>query len=89
MKDCFVYNGAKCLCKDGVCLDSECGCKSFLPNEELKQFKNRIAELSNSHGISEEHAGCYLCNFEEAFICKEYNGGCKSFDVCQEINHGK
>lgn len=29
--------------------------------------------------------GCYLCNFEDEYICKEYNGGCKSIHICKNI----
>lgn len=31
--------------------------------------------------------GCYLCNFEDEYICREYNGGCKNIDICKEIKN--
>ena len=35
--------------------------------------------------LSDGHIGCYLCNFEDQYICREYNGGCNGILVCQEI----
>lgn len=36
--------------------------------------------------IDDNLIGCYLCNFEDRYICNEYNGGCKSLSRCQEIH---
>lgn len=89
MKECFVYCGAQCFCKDGLCLDSENGCRSHISDDKLDAFKLKAKELSNVFQIPEGQADCYMCNFEDAYICKEYNGGCKSIDECQAIYRNK
>lgn len=36
-------------------------------------------------GITEIHAGCYVSNYHDEYICDTYNGGCKSRNECEAI----
>lgn len=47
---------------------------------ELQAIKSKFPDIDDGH------IGCYLCNFEDSYICKEHNGGCKSISKCQEIH---
>lgn len=68
-----------------------CGeCPRYLADEELYpetliKFDNVVKTMIKKYGLSEDRAACYLCNFEDQYICKEYNGGCKLFEKCKEI----
>jgi len=87
MRKCFVYNNAECsCCKDEVCLDSTGDCRSFISSDHITDFRNKISILVNTYKISEEQAGCYLSNFDDEFICRKYNGGCKEYDSCKKIS---
>lgn len=51
-------------------------------------FENDLnALIEKFPDISVGLLGCYLCNFEDPYICKEYNGGCKSIDICKSIKN--
>lgn len=85
MKDCFVYNDTKCRCKEGLCLDSESGCRSFVSSCDVDDFKMKTSIFTKNYKITEEHAGCFICNFEDDYICNTYNHGCDDHDRCKEI----
>lgn len=51
----------------------------------LKEFEEKVNRLVISHNITETHAGCYLCNYDDKFICHEFNNGCESIDECRNI----
>lgn len=50
-------------------------------DEYIKKHRYLI-EKYNIHGAQ---AACYMCNFENNYICHQYNGGCKRIDVCRKI----
>ena len=50
-------------------------------DEYLKQHRY----LTDKYGIHGAHAGCYLCNFENDYICHRCNGGCKRIHMCRDI----
>ncbi len=54
-------------------------------SKNIEDFKEESKRLSSEYEITETHAGCFLCNYEDRYICNEYNGGCKSLDKCKEI----
>ncbi len=54
-------------------------------NFKLIDFEEETQKLSSAYGITETHAGCFLCNYEDRYICNEYNGGCGSLAKCKEI----
>ena len=41
--------------------------------------------LTDKYNIHGAQACCYMCNFENDYICHQYNGGCKRIDVCRKI----
>lgn len=41
--------------------------------------------LTEKYGIHGAQACCYMCNFENEYVCHQYNGGCKRIDVCRKI----
>lgn len=44
-----------------------------------------IVDLCSVMGVKEAHAACYLCNFEDEYICYTYDGGCKQIEQCRGI----
>lgn len=41
--------------------------------------------LSDKYNIHGAHTCCYMCNFENDYICHQWNGGCDRIDVCRGI----
>ena len=50
-----------------------------------KDYRNNHRYLTEKYGIHGAQACCYMCNFENDYICHQYNGGCKRLDVCRKI----
>jgi hypothetical protein len=48
-------------------------------------YTKRHRYLSEKYGIHGAHACCYMCNFENDYICHTFNGGCDRIDVCRKI----
>lgn len=71
----------------------------LLEGHAMNHFVNRLREypgttdeyseqhryITDVYGIHGAHTGCYLCNFENDYICHQYNGGCDRIDVCRKI----
>jgi hypothetical protein len=53
-----------------------------------KTFEDRANEISLMYEISFTHAGCYICNFEDDYMCHKFNGGCKNIELCRKIKEG-
>lgn len=53
--------------------------------DEVKKFDVDLNNIINNCSVAEEHAACYLCNFEDEYICHTYNGGCKNIEQCRDI----
>lgn len=56
--------------------------QGLLEAVEIEKEQNRLTSIYN---ITNVHAGCYMCNFENKYICVEYNGGCSGLDKCRSI----
>ena len=52
---------------------------------DYKKIEKEQNRLSSIYNITNVHAGCYMCNFENKYICVEHNGGCSGFDKCRSI----
>lgn len=52
-------------------------------------FEKQKDALMNEYGITANHAGCYLVNFCDEYICKAYNGGCPRLEVCGKIEESE
>lgn len=53
----------------------------------ITKFEQDIKDLKMQYpSIPEGMLGCYLCNFENQYICREHNGGCTGISVCKKIN---
>lgn len=50
-----------------------------------KLFEEKVNQLVGRHNITDIHAGCYLCNYGDKFICHEFNNGCDSVNKCKSI----
>lgn len=50
-----------------------------------EEYLRRHQFLTDKYGIHGAQACCYMCNFENDYICHQYNGGCKRIDVCRKI----
>ena len=49
---------------------------------EIEKEQHRLSSIYN---ISEVHASCYMCNYEDEFICHKFNNGCDSIGKCKYI----
>lgn len=63
----------------------ECVDRFYREMDKKMQFEEEMNKLTSTYGISEHHAGCYICNYEDKFICHEFNNGCDSVDKCRSI----
>lgn len=71
------------FCSD-ECIDSFY--KQVAKMEEIADtFEPELNRISSTYQISEDHAGCYLSNYENEYICHKHNGGCKNIKWCREI----
>lgn len=52
---------------------------------EVDEYLERHRYLSEKYNIHGAHACCYMCNFENDYICHKFNGGCERIDVCRKI----
>lgn len=71
----------------------------FLTGHDINHFINGMHEypgdfykytkehkyLMDKYKLHGAHACCYMCNFENDYICHTYNGGCDRIDVCRKI----
>lgn len=51
----------------------------------FEEFDKDLRRLVDEYKISEDHAACYLCNWEDTYICHTYNGGCSYGLKCHNI----
>lgn len=52
---------------------------------DYKAIEKEQNRLVSTYNITNVHAGCYMCNFENEYICHKVNGGCKNISKCREI----
>jgi len=69
--------------------DSACEHAKCVPPKPAKtieaKFFAKADELVEKFNISRDTACCFICNFEDDYICKRFNGGCKNRKLCREI----
>lgn len=53
------------------------------------EYIERHQQLTDKYDIHGAQAACYMCNFENDYICHQYNGGCSRIDVCRKIREDK
>lgn len=53
--------------------------------EAFYEFTVEVNEIQSKYNVSFEHACCYICNFEDNFICRKFNGGCENIEQCKNI----
>ena len=46
--------------------------------EEFVKVKNRIA---SRYHMADVHAGCYVCNYRDQYLCR----GCTGLDKCEQV----
>ena len=51
-----------------------------------ESFESELKRISSTYQISKDHAGCYLSNYENEYICHKHNGGCKNIEMCRGIS---
>ena len=49
-------------------------------------FESELAKISSTYQVSENHAGCYLSNYENKHICHRHNGDSKNIEKRREIS---
>jgi hypothetical protein len=52
-----------------------------MPSDNFKKDLNKIRSL----GLTEDHAGCFISNYHDAYICDNFRGGCKHKEECEEM----
>jgi hypothetical protein len=50
------------------------------------KFLEETEELVKKYNISRDTAHCYICNFEDDYICNRLNRGCNNVELCRQIN---
>ena len=50
-----------------------------------EEYHKEHKYLTDKYDIHGAHARCYMCNFENDYICHQYNGGCSKLDSCRRI----
>ena len=50
-------------------------------DEYLKEHRY----LTEKYGIHGAHACCYMCNYENYYLCYQWNGGCDRINTCRKI----
>lgn len=54
-----------------------------------ESFEAQQKRLVDEYDITATHAGCYIVNFFDEYICKAYNGGCPKLGVCGKIEESE
>lgn len=78
----IVLNNGKSLILKSVCEQADI--PKPIQNIEAK-FLDQADKLVEQFNISRDTACCFICNFEDDYICKQFNGGCKNRKLCREI----
>ena len=78
----IVLNNGKSLILKSVCEQADI--PKPIQNIEVK-FLAQADKLVEQFNISRDTACCFICNFEDDYICKRFNGGCKNLYLCREV----
>ena len=54
-----------------------------------ESFEAQQKRLVDEYGITATHAGCYIVNFFDEYICKAYNSGCPKLGICGKIEESE
>ena len=73
---------------EGYCLSHFVTSLREYPGDH-EEYSKQHRYLSEKYGIHGAHACCYMCNFENDYICHVFNGGCEQIDVCRKIREGE
>ncbi len=78
------------LCSESYFCSDECVMEFdkyvvAVTEKEKIDFEEKVNEISIIYQVTDEHAGCYLSNFEDDYICHKCIGGCKTIKKCKEI----
>lgn len=94
-EDCdklFITHDGDTIQVDAPDLNTEDIVKLLTPNADepwnksVKKFDSDIQKIITACSVTEGHAACYLCNFEDEVICIQFNGGCPLHDKCKAIH---
>lgn len=77
------------VCSEAHFCSDECVDEFYKQVSEFESvetdFEERLNRISATYQITNDHAGCWLSNFEDDYICHKHNGGCKNIAKCREI----
>ena len=78
------------VCSEAHFCSDECVKKFYQQVDTFEKigmnFEEELNKISTTYQITEDHAGCYLSNYEDEYICHKYNGGCRNVNKCKEIS---
>lgn len=69
---------------DSACEHANCAVPKPTKTVEAK-FLDHADRLVKKFNISRDTACCFICNFEDDYVCKQFNGGCKNHKLCKNI----
>lgn len=49
------------------------------------KFLEQSINITEHFNINRAIAQCYICNFEDDYICHQFNGGCDNIELCRKI----
>lgn len=77
------------VCSEAHFCSDECVAKFYKQVSEFESvgtdFEEKLNMISTTYQITNDHAGCWLSNFEDDYICHKHNSECKNIDTCREI----
>lgn len=77
------------VCSEAHFCSDECVDKFYKQVSEFESIgtdiEERVNRMSVTYQITNDHAGCWLSNFEDDYICHKNNGDCKNISKCREI----
>ncbi|MFG6378350.1 MAG: hypothetical protein K1W19_08565 [Lachnospiraceae bacterium] len=77
------------VCSEAHFCSDECVDKFYGQVSEFERigtdFEERCNRISTAYQINKNHAGCWLSNFGNNYICHKHNGECKNNTECKEI----
>lgn len=77
------------VCSEAHFCSDECVNKFYKQVDNFESigtgFEKKLNRISTTYQIANDHAGCWLSNFEDDYICHKHNGKCKNITKCREI----
>lgn len=47
----------------------------------MSEFEKLKARIKTEYDLTDVHAGCYICNYRDQYLCRN----CTGLDKCEEV----